>query len=140
MELGIIGLGRMGGNISQRLMRAGHKTVVYDRNEAAVHGLADKGAQPSTGLADMVAKLQAPRAIWVMLPAGKITERFRGPTLHAQKICRTGHVDVEEGPAHQEVRGFCRDVLGQFGQTLCCDDTGQTTFTPTAHEVRHGTE
>ena len=74
MELGIIGLGRMGGNISQRLMRAGHKTVVYDRNEAAVHGLADKGAQPSTGLADMVAKLQAPRAIWVMLPAGKITE------------------------------------------------------------------
>ena len=74
MELGIIGLGRMGGNISQRLMRAGHKTVVYDRNEAVVHGLADKGAQPSTGLADMVAKLTPPRAIWVMLPAGKITE------------------------------------------------------------------
>ena len=74
MELGIIGLGRMGGNISQRLMRAGHKTVVYDRNEAVVHGLADKGAQPSTGLADMVAKLTPPRAIWIMLPAGKITE------------------------------------------------------------------
>ena len=74
MELGIIGLGRMGGNISQRLMRAGHRTVVYDRNEAVVHGLADKGAQPSTGLADMVAKLTPPRAIWVMLPAGKVTE------------------------------------------------------------------
>ncbi len=74
MELGIVGLGRMGGNISQRLMRAGHKTVVYDRNEAVVHGLADKGAQPSTGLADMVAKLAPPRAVWVMLPAGKITE------------------------------------------------------------------
>ncbi len=74
MELGIIGLGRMGGNISQRLMRAGHKTVVYDRNEAVVHGLADKGAQPSTGLTDMVAKLTPPRAIWIMLPAGKITE------------------------------------------------------------------
>lgn len=74
MELGIVGLGRMGGNISQRLMRAGHKTVVYDRNEAVVHGLADKGAQPSTGLADMVAKLTPPRAIWIMLPAGKITE------------------------------------------------------------------
>jgi len=74
MELGIVGLGRMGGNISQRLMRAGHKTVVYDRNEQVVHGLADKGAQPSTGLADMVAKLAPPRAIWVMLPAGKITE------------------------------------------------------------------
>ncbi len=74
MELGIIGLGRMGGNISQRLMRAGHKMVVYDRNEAAVHGLADKGAKATTGLADMVAKLTPPRAIWIMLPAGKITE------------------------------------------------------------------
>ena len=74
MELGIVGLGRMGGNISQRLMRAGHRTVVYDRNEAAVSGLADKGAAPATGLADMVAKLAPPRAVWVMLPAGKITE------------------------------------------------------------------
>ena len=74
MELGIIGLGRMGGNISQRLMRAGHRTVVYDQNEAAVHSLADKGAAPSSGLADMVAKLSPPRAVWVMLPAGKITE------------------------------------------------------------------
>ena len=74
MELGIVGLGRMGGNISQRLMRAGHKTVVYDRNESVVHALAGKGATPSAGLADMVAKLQAPRAVWVMLPAGKITE------------------------------------------------------------------
>jgi len=74
MELGIVGLGRMGGNISQRLMRAGHRTVVYDRNEAAVHGLADKGAAPSSGLEDMVAKLTPPRAVWVMLPAGKVTE------------------------------------------------------------------
>jgi 6-phosphogluconate dehydrogenase len=74
MELGIIGLGRMGGNISQRLMRAGHRTVVYDRNVEAVHMLADKGAKASSGLADMVAKLSPPRAVWVMLPAGKITE------------------------------------------------------------------
>ena len=74
MELGIIGLGRMGGNISQRLMRAGHKTVVYDRDDKVVHSLADKGASASTGLADMVKQLTAPRAIWVMLPSGKITE------------------------------------------------------------------
>ncbi len=74
MELGIIGLGRMGGNISQRLMRAGHKTVVYDRNPDAVHGLEGKGASASTGLADMVKQLTPPRAIWVMLPSGKITE------------------------------------------------------------------
>ena len=74
MELGIIGLGRMGGNISQRLTRAGHTCVVYDRTESVVQDLASKGATASTGLADMVAKLHAPRAVWVMLPAGAITE------------------------------------------------------------------
>ena len=74
MELGIIGLGRMGGNISQRLTRAGHTCVVYDRTESVVQDLATKGATASTGLADMVSKLTAPRAVWVMLPSGAITE------------------------------------------------------------------
>ena len=74
MELGIIGLGRMGGNISLRLMRAGHRTVVYDRNADAVTGLAKQGAAGVGGLADMVKALTPPRAVWVMLPAGAITE------------------------------------------------------------------
>jgi 6-phosphogluconate dehydrogenase len=74
MELGIIGLGRMGGNISLRLMRAGIKTVVYDRNADAVAHLAQEGASGVGGLADMVKALTPPRAIWVMLPAGAITE------------------------------------------------------------------
>ena len=74
MELGIIGLGRMGGNISLRLMRAGHKTVVYDRNADAVSGLTKQGAAGVGGLADMVKALAPPRAVWVMLPAGAITE------------------------------------------------------------------
>ena len=74
MELGIIGLGRMGGNISLRLMRAGHKTVVFDRNPDAVSHLAKEGAAGVSGLADMVKALTPPRAIWVMLPAGAITE------------------------------------------------------------------
>ena len=74
MQLGIIGLGRMGGNISRRLMRAGHQTVVFDRNEHAVQGLAKDGATGVSGLADMVQALTAPRAVWVMLPAGAITE------------------------------------------------------------------
>ena len=74
MELGIIGLGRMGGNISRRLMRAGHDTVVYDRNADAVSGLAKDGASGVGGLADMVRALAAPRAVWVMLPAGAVTE------------------------------------------------------------------
>ena len=74
MELGIIGLGRMGGNISLRLMRAGHKTVVYDRNADAVAHIASEGATGATGLADMIKALTPPRAVWVMLPSGPITE------------------------------------------------------------------
>ncbi len=74
MELGIIGLGRMGGNISLRLMRAGHKTVVYDRNTDAVSHLAKEGASGVGGLADMIKALAPPRAVWVMLPSGAITE------------------------------------------------------------------
>jgi 6-phosphogluconate dehydrogenase len=74
MELGIVGLGRMGGNISLRLMRAGHKTVVYDRNAEAVGHLASEGAKGVSGLADMIKALAPPRAVWVMLPSGPITE------------------------------------------------------------------
>ncbi len=74
MQLGIIGLGRMGGNISRRLMRAGHQTVVYDRNTGAIDSLAKDGASGVGGLADMVKALTPPRAIWVMLPSGEITE------------------------------------------------------------------
>ena len=74
MQLGIVGLGRMGGNIAQRLMRHGHSCVVYDKNADAVASIAGKGAAGSHSLDDLVAKLTAPRAIWLMLPAGKITE------------------------------------------------------------------
>jgi 6-phosphogluconate dehydrogenase len=74
MQLGIVGLGRMGGNIAQRLMRHGHSCVVYDKSADAVASIAGKGAAGSHSLDDLVAKLTAPRAIWLMLPAGKITE------------------------------------------------------------------
>ena len=73
MQLGMIGLGRMGGNIVRRLMRDGHSCVVYDKSADAVKGLAGEGATPSNDLADFVRELKAPRAVWVMLPAGKIT-------------------------------------------------------------------
>jgi 6-phosphogluconate dehydrogenase len=72
MQLGIIGLGRMGANIGRRLMKNGHTVVGYDASPSAVKAL--EGASGATSLEDMVAKLAAPRAIWVMLPAGKITE------------------------------------------------------------------
>nr|WP_306277891.1 decarboxylating 6-phosphogluconate dehydrogenase [Pseudomonas putida] len=75
MQLGIIGLGRMGGNIARRLMRAGHRTVVHDRNREAITGLEGEGAQGAHDLGALVQKLKAPRAVWVMLPAGDATEQ-----------------------------------------------------------------
>ncbi len=75
MQLGVIGLGRMGANISRRLMRAGHSTVVWDANPASVQSLGSDGAVSTTGLADLVSKMtDSPRAVWIMLPHGKITE------------------------------------------------------------------
>ena len=74
MEIGIIGLGRMGAGISRRLMREGHRCVVFDQAEATVQQLAGDGATATTGLQDMVGKLSKPRVVWVMLPSGKITE------------------------------------------------------------------
>jgi 6-phosphogluconate dehydrogenase len=69
MQLGMIGLGRMGANIVRRLMRAGHECVVYDLSADAVATLEAEGAVGATSLADMAAKLTAPRAAWVMVPA-----------------------------------------------------------------------
>src|SRR6266702_4171180 len=74
MQLGMVGLGRMGGNIVRRLMQHGHAGVVYDRNAQAVQALAAEGAAAVDGLAGLVAKLDRPRAVWVMLPAGAVTE------------------------------------------------------------------
>ncbi|RXH38834.1 phosphogluconate dehydrogenase (NAD(+)-dependent, decarboxylating) [Bradyrhizobium zhanjiangense] len=74
MQLGMIGLGRMGGNIVRRLMRHGHSTVVYDKDAKAVAGLAADGAVGSATLEEFISKLERPRTAWVMLPAGRITE------------------------------------------------------------------
>jgi 6-phosphogluconate dehydrogenase len=74
MQLGVIGLGRMGGNIARRLMRDGHECVVWDRDAAGVEAVAKDGAKAARDLDDMIARLDAPRAIWVMLPAGAPTD------------------------------------------------------------------
>jgi 6-phosphogluconate dehydrogenase len=74
MQLGMIGLGRMGGNIVRRLMRHGHSTVVYDKDAKAVAAIATEGAAGSGTLEEFVSRLEKPRTAWVMLPAGHITE------------------------------------------------------------------
>ena len=77
MQLGMIGLGRMGANMVRRLMRDGHACVVYDRHRASVHALEKEGATGATSLEDLVAKLTKPRAAWIMLPAAVVEEITR---------------------------------------------------------------
>jgi len=137
MQLGMIGLGRMGGNIVRRLMRNGHQCVVYDRDANAVKTLAGEGATASTGLADFVAKLEKPKAVWVMLPAGKVTHdtivelnglldkgdilidggnsKFLDDIAHAEFLAKKGitYVDVgTSGGVWGLERGYCMMIGG----------------------------
>src|SRR3981189_1073465 len=94
MQLGMIGLGRMGGNIVRRLMKHGHSSAVYDKDAKAVAALAADGAVGSDTLEDFVKKLEKPRTAWVMLPAGKITEA----TIEAlSKLMQAGDVIIDGG-------------------------------------------
>jgi 6-phosphogluconate dehydrogenase len=92
MQIAIVGLGRMGANIGRRLMKKGHAVVGYDASPEAVKGL--EGATPASSLEDVVAKLAAPRTVWVMLPSGKITEE----TIAALgKLLSRGDVVIDGG-------------------------------------------
>ena len=75
MQLGMVGLGRMGGNMVRRLMRGGHQLVVSDLSAQTVDALSKEGATGSTSLQDLVQKLTPPRAVWIMVPAGDPTEK-----------------------------------------------------------------
>jgi len=75
MQIGMIGLGRMGGNMVRRLMRGGHQCVVLDRTAEAVRKSVDEGAIGAESLDDFVSKISKPRAIWIMVPAGSATEK-----------------------------------------------------------------
>jgi 6-phosphogluconate dehydrogenase len=75
MQLGMIGLGRMGANMVRRLMRGGHECVVWDVNPDNVKQLAGEGATAAESLEDFIGKLSQPRAVWIMVPAGSATEK-----------------------------------------------------------------
>jgi 6-phosphogluconate dehydrogenase len=74
MKIGMIGLGKMGANMTERLLKGGHEVVAYDLSADAVQAAAAKGAEASSSLDDLIAKLDSPKAVWVMLPAGHITD------------------------------------------------------------------
>ncbi|MGZ8432975.1 MAG: phosphogluconate dehydrogenase (NAD(+)-dependent, decarboxylating) [Candidatus Binatia bacterium] len=75
MELGMIGLGRMGANMTERLVRGGHKVITYDRSAEAIQRVVDKGAVGARSLADFVKQLSLPRAIWLMVPSGDAVDQ-----------------------------------------------------------------
>jgi 6-phosphogluconate dehydrogenase len=97
MQMGMIGLGRMGGNMVRRLLRGGHECVVYDLNPAAVAGLAEEGAVAAASLEDFVAKLAAPRTAWVMVPAGEPTEAM---VRSLGDLLASGDVVIDGGNSH----------------------------------------
>jgi 6-phosphogluconate dehydrogenase len=94
MQIGVIGLGRMGGNISRRLIKNGHEVVVYDHDAKAVAALSRDGAKGADGLDKLLQQLRPPRAVWVMLPAGKITEDVIG---QLGKLLASGDIVLDGG-------------------------------------------
>jgi 6-phosphogluconate dehydrogenase len=75
MELGMVGLGRMGGNMAQRLLGGGHRVVAFDLQPEATRGVEGFGATGVASLGDLVQRLSPPRSVWTMLPAGDATEQ-----------------------------------------------------------------
>ena len=78
MYLGMIGLGKMGGNMVERLARGGHRVVAYSRTAASRHKAVERGAEEAVSLTDLAAKLPVPRVVWLMLPAGNTTDQVLG--------------------------------------------------------------
>jgi len=74
MKIGMIGLGKMGANMTERLLKGGHEVVAYDLSVDALKAAASKGAATASTLAELTGKLDSPKAVWVMLPAGKVTD------------------------------------------------------------------
>ncbi|WP_062522313.1 phosphogluconate dehydrogenase (NAD(+)-dependent, decarboxylating) [Demequina silvatica] len=137
MQIGMIGLGRMGAGLTRRLMRDGHTVAVHDVSPDAIDALAAEGAVPVRSVEGFVEALEAPRAVWVMVPAGEITQRvisglaavlepgdtiidggnsyYRDDLAHAASLGESGiHlVDVgTSGGVHGLARGFCLMIGG----------------------------
>jgi 6-phosphogluconate dehydrogenase len=137
MQLGIVGLGRMGANMARRLMRDGHEIVAYDVNPDTVARLAGEGAGGVSSLEEMAAQLSAPRSVWIMVPAGEITEKtvdavagvleagdaiidggnsyYRDDIRRAQKVGKQGidYVDCgTSGGVFGLERGYCLMIGG----------------------------
>src|SRR5215472_524674 len=120
MQLGMVGLGRMGANMARRLLKKGHECVVFDVSAKAVGELAHEGASGATSLSDLVKKLAKPRAVWLMVPAAVVDQTIAEllPHLEAGDILIDGgnsyYVDVgTSGGVWGLERGYCMMIGGE---------------------------
>src|SRR5262245_35481331 len=97
MQIGMIGLGRMGGNMARRLMRGGHQVVAFDMSPDNVAKLAEEGADGAKSLQDFVARLSPPRTAWVMVPAGEATEKT---VIALADAMQAGDAIIDGGNSH----------------------------------------
>ena len=154
MQLGMIGLGRMGANMVRRLMKGGHECVVFDTHADAVNALAGEGAVGASSLSDFLGKLQAPRAIWLMVPAAVVDKMLTelGPHLQSGDIVIDGgnsyyvddihranefkgkgihYVDVgTSGGVWGIDRGYCMMIGGEEGPVKRLDPVFATLAPP----------
>ncbi len=112
MQLGMIGLGRMGGNMAKRLIKAGHNIVAFNRTAEKTKEIEKEGAVGAYSMAEFIQKLQTPRIVWLMLPAGDVTEKHIADLV---KLLSKGDVIVEGGnsPYREDIRRF--DELKKAG-------------------------
>jgi 6-phosphogluconate dehydrogenase len=169
MQLGMIGLGRMGANLVRRLMRDGHRCVVYDVNAEAVKQLEGEGATASSSLEDFVAKLDQPRAVWLMLPAAIVDDTLAqlvplvatgdtvidgGNSYYRDDITRAKQLSAEgihyvdcgtSGGVWGLERGYCLMIGGEREPVERLDPLFKTiapgigSAEPTPSRTRHGT-
>jgi 6-phosphogluconate dehydrogenase len=122
MELGIVGLGRMGANMARRLMRDGHRCVVYDVNPDAISTLQSEGADGAESLTDLASKLAHPRSVWAMVPAGEITE---ATIADVAAVLKAGDAIVDGGNSYYRDDIRRAELLGEKGVDLVdCGTSG----------------
>ena len=105
MELGFVGLGKMGMNMVTRLRRDNHRVVVFDRSAELVKQAESQGCVAATSLADLISKLAAPRTVWIMVPSGAPTEETVQAVAVLLSLCSTG-VPLYFPATHSDRLGF----------------------------------
>jgi len=131
MQLGLIGLGRMGANMARRLLKGGHRTVVFNRSPEPVKELVRENAVGSSSLPDLVEKLEKPRAIWLMVPAAAVDDTIADllPHLEADDILIDGGNSyyVDDIRPRRRISRRRASATWTWGRAAACGDWSAAT-------------